>query len=162
MFEKRKEPTQKIQEPPPVEEKPTPTMPTRTHAASVIGPSIKINGDIFGEENLVIEGHVDGYVQVPSHDLTIGSAGNVPANLSAKSVRIDGTVNGNIEAADLVTVSASGRVEGDIKAPRVNLEDGAKFRGSIDMDPGSSPVSAASHSFDAEPSDEVEPQRSTG
>ena len=119
------------------QEKTTPQPKTQT--TSLIGASIKIKGDVYGDANLVIEGSVDGFVQLPSHDLTIGATGTA-ANLSAKSIKIDGTVEGNIEGSDIVTISKSGKVKGDITAPRVTLEEGAQFRGSIDMDPSSSPT----------------------
>lgn len=108
-----------------------------TRSAAMIGPTIKIKGDVTGEENLLIEGTVDGSVELSQHDLTIGQSGQVLANLNAKTVKIDGQVTGDIAGAEKVIVSASGRVQGNIIAPRVTLEDGAKFKGSIDMDPGS-------------------------
>ena len=138
MFEKRKEPaTQNESETPLWQEKTT--LQPKTQTTSLIGASIKIKGEVYGDENLVIEGSVDGFVQLPSHDLTIGATGTA-ANLLAKSIKIDGTVEGNIEGSDIVTVSKTGKVKGDITAPRVRLEEGAQFRGSIDMDPSSSPT----------------------
>ncbi len=112
----------------------------------MIGASIKIKGDIAGDENLVIDGEVEGQVNLDGHDLTIGSSGVVTANLSAKTVHIHGTVNGDIEGSELVVVSKTGRVLGNIVAPRVTLEDGAQFKGSIDMTPksGSFPGNEAS------------------
>jgi len=143
MFDKRKEaPTRDEAEPTPTWQEPPKPEPiaTRTQATSVIGASITVKGDVHGDENLVIEGQVDGVVQLPAHDLTIGSTGKVTANLSAKTIKIEGTVDGNIEGSELVTVSKTGKVKGDITAPRVNLEDGAQFKGSIDMDPGNKPA----------------------
>ena len=102
----------------------------------MIGKTIKVKGTISGNENLIIEGNVDGSVDLPQHDLTIGEAGQVVANLTAKNVKIDGQVTGDIAGTEKVIISQSGRVEGNIVAPRVTLEDGAKFKGSIDMDPG--------------------------
>ena len=144
MFDKRKEATTR-EEPEPAatwQEPPKPEPIARTQATSVIGASITVKGDVHGDENLIIEGHVDGVVQLPANDLTVGSAGSVTANLSAKTIKIEGTVDGNIEGSELVTVSRTGKVKGDITAPRVTLEDGAQFKGSIDMDPGSKPAPA--------------------
>ena len=73
---------------------------------------------------------------MPSHDLTIGTSGQVTADLEAKTVRVDGQVSGDISGGEKVIVSKTGHVLGNIVAPRVTLEDGAKFKGSIDMDPG--------------------------
>ncbi len=103
---------------------------------AVIGPRIKINGDIAGEENLVIEGHVDGSVHLAQYRVDIGQSGTVKANIEAKVVKVDGSVQGDIVASEMATISRTGNVRGNIKAPRMTLEDGAKFKGSIDMDPG--------------------------
>ena len=103
----------------------------------MIGKTIKVKGTISGNENLVIEGTVDGSVDLPQNDLTIGESGQVVANLDAKTVKVDGQVTGDISGSEKVVISKSGRVQGNIVAPRVTLEDGAKFKGSIDMDPGS-------------------------
>lgn len=101
----------------------------------MIGKTITIKGDITGEENLVIEGRVDGTVHLKSNDLTVGQSGRVTANLTANVVRIDGEVNGDIVGVEKVVVTKTGKVQGNIVGPRVTLEDGAKFKGSIDMDP---------------------------
>lgn len=108
----------------------------------MIGASIKIKGDIVGDENLVIEGEVDGQVLLNNHELTIGASGKVTANLKAKTVRIDGTVTGDIDGQELVVVNKTGRVLGNIVAPRVTLEDGAQFKGSIDMSPTQAPAAS--------------------
>ena len=110
----------------------------------MIGQTIKIKGTIEGDENLIIEGQVEGSVDLAQHDLTVGGSGNVKANLIAKTIKIDGKVNGDINGMEKVIVSKSGNVTGNIIAPRVTLEDGAKFKCSIDMDPSDSgPQSAA-------------------
>ena len=118
------------------------TKPTTTsRIMAMIGASIKIKGDITGDENLVIEGQVEGNVDLSDHSLTIGDSGTVNANLHAKTVQIHGTVNGDIDGAELVVVSKSGRVLGNIVAPRVTLEEGAQFKGSIDMSPANATLS---------------------
>ncbi|MCR9259938.1 MAG: polymer-forming cytoskeletal protein [Pseudomonadaceae bacterium] len=106
----------------------------------MIGKTIKVKGTISGNENLVIEGTVDGSVDLPQNDLTVGESGQVVANLDAKTVKVDGQVTGDISGSEKVVISKSGRVQGNIVAPRVTLEDGAKFKGSIDMDPGNDTV----------------------
>jgi len=157
MFDKRKEPLAHDEPETPIQQdvpkKAIPEPITRTQSTSVIGSSITVKGDIQGDENLVIEGHVDGVVQLPANDLTIGVEGSVTANLSAKTIRIDGQIDGNIEGSELVTVSRTGKVKGDITAPRVTLEDGAQFKGSIDMDPGSRPALSAAKSAPKDASD---------
>jgi cytoskeletal protein CcmA (bactofilin family) len=139
MFEKRKgsvplQPT--TGQPGEPDAGPRSTAAFNARITATIGPTIKIKGDVTGDENLVIEGTVDGLVELAGHDLTIGQSGHVMANLVAKTVKIEGRVTGDVTGSEKVILSKSGRVEGNIVAPRVTLEDGAKFKGSIDMDPG--------------------------
>lgn len=110
-----------------------PQSPKRGNA--LIGSTIKIVGEVSGEENLIIEGSVDGAIEFAAHEVTIGPAGRVSANVVAKTIRIDGQVNGDITGHEKVVISRTGKVKGNIVAPRVTLEDGAQFKGSIDMDP---------------------------
>jgi cytoskeletal protein CcmA (bactofilin family) len=121
-----------------VGETPVSIAPESVHSGSraMIGPTIKIKGDISGDENLIIEGMVDGSVDLDGHELSIGNSGHVTANVKATVVRIQGEVRGDIVGREKVVLSRSGNVLGNIVAPRVTLEDGAKFKGSIDMDPG--------------------------
>lgn len=101
----------------------------------MIGKTITIKGDISGEESLLVEGRVDGTIHLKNNDLTVGQSGRVNANVTANVVRIDGEVTGDIIGIEKVVVTKTGRVHGNIVGPRVTLEDGAKFKGSIDMDP---------------------------
>ncbi|MEM7098724.1 MAG: polymer-forming cytoskeletal protein [Pseudomonadota bacterium] len=143
MFEKRKDP------PAPPEPAASPPQSTSTpdtftsRSTAVIGQTIKIKGTIEGDENLIIEGSVEGAVNLPNNDLTVGPSGKVKADLDAKTVKIDGEVTGDISGTEKVIVSKTGLVKGNIVAPRVTLEDGAKFKGSIDMDPSPSSSSSA-------------------
>lgn len=102
---------------------------------AVIGASITIKGDISGEENLVIAGKVTGNVTFANHEVTISSGGCVNADVTANIVKIEGEVKGDLTGNEKVVISKTGKVQGNIVAPRVTLEDGAKFKGSIDMDP---------------------------
>ena len=102
----------------------------------MIGPTVKIKGEIHSEENLLIEGKVQGTITAKSHEVTVGKSGAVKANIAAKIVRIEGAVQGDIQGGEKVIIAASGNVKGNIITPRMSLEDGAKFKGSIDMDPG--------------------------
>ncbi len=99
-----------------------------------IGQSIQIKGELTGNEDLTIEGKVDGKIFLKDHNLTIGANGRITAELQAKSVLVVGEVVGNITADDKVEIAATGSMRGDIVAPRVVLADGARFKGSIDMD----------------------------
>jgi cytoskeletal protein CcmA (bactofilin family) len=102
----------------------------------MIGPTIVIKGTISGDEDLHIEGKVEGTIDLKAHVLSVGSSGRVSADVNAKVVNIDGEVAGDITGNEKVVISKSGNVRGNIVAPRVTLEDGAIFKGSIDMDPG--------------------------
>jgi len=99
-----------------------------------IGQSIHIKGELTGNEDLTIEGKVEGKVFLKDHNLTIGANGKLVAEVQAKTVMVLGEVTGNITADDKVEVAATGTMRGDIQAPRVVLADGAKFKGAIDMD----------------------------
>jgi len=102
----------------------------------MIGPNIKIKGTITGEEDLLIQGKVEGTIDLGQHEVSIGQTAVVNADIHAKAVKIDGEVAGDISGSEKVVISKSGNVRGNIIAPRVTLEDGAIFKGSIDMDPG--------------------------
>lgn len=102
----------------------------------MIGSTIKIKGVITGDEDLVIAGKVDGSVQLSEHNLTIAKSAQIVADVYAKTVTVEGQVKGDIYGNQKVFVANSGRVFGNITAPRVTLEDGANFKGNIDMNPG--------------------------
>ena len=104
-----------------------------------IGQSIQIKGDLTGNEDLTIEGKVDGKISLKDHNLTIGANGRITADIHAKAVVVVGEVVGNITADDKVEVTATGSMKGDITAPHVVLADGARFKGSVDMEGKSAP-----------------------
>lgn len=118
----------------------------------MIGKTISIKGDITGEESLIIEGKVDGTISLKNNDLTVGQSGVVNANITASVVRIDGEVKGDIIGIEKVVISKTGKVRGNIVGPRVTLEDGAKFKGSIDMDPGSNEIGSGANRATSAPS----------
>ena len=98
-----------------------------------IGKSVVIKGELNGSEDLTIEGHVEGNIELRDHVLTIGPNGKIKAELFAKSVVVLGEVIGNVSATEKVDIRESGSVEGDITSPRVAIAEGAHFRGSVDM-----------------------------
>lgn len=102
--------------------------------SAVIGSKITFKGELSGDEDLLIQGIVEGTVSLKGNQLTVGKLGKVKANLSAKNIIVDGNVEGDLIAEDHIAINASSVVKGNIIAERVTLEDGAKFRGSIDMD----------------------------
>jgi len=98
-----------------------------------IGKSVVIKGELNGREDLTIEGHVEGTIQLRDHVLTIGPNGRIKAQVFAKSVIVLGEVTGNVTASDKVDIRDNGSVDGDIISPRVAIAEGAHFRGSVDM-----------------------------
>lgn len=102
--------------------------------AATIGPSITIRGDITGEESLVVDGRVEGTVNLPQYDVTVGADGHIKADVRAKVIEIHGTTEGDLNGAEQVILRRAANVQGNIAAPRVTLEDGCRFKGSIDME----------------------------
>ncbi|HEX6463181.1 MAG TPA: polymer-forming cytoskeletal protein, partial [Vicinamibacterales bacterium] len=98
-----------------------------------IGKSVVIKGELTGSEDLTIEGHVEGKIELRQNVLTIGPNGKIKAAVYAKAVIILGEVTGNVTASEKVDLRDNGSVDGDIAAPRVAIAEGAHFRGSIDM-----------------------------
>jgi cytoskeletal protein CcmA (bactofilin family) len=98
-----------------------------------IGKSVVIKGELNGSEDLTIEGHVEGKIELKDHVLTIGPNGRIKAQVLAKSVIVLGEVNGNVTATEKVDIRDGGSVDGDIISPRVAIAEGAHFRGTVDM-----------------------------
>ncbi len=123
-----------------------PATPGRTPAT--IGPSIEINGDVLvtGNEDVRIEGRVEGTISPSDNILTVGKEGQIKATVSARAIIVEGKVEGDLKGDEQVVVHSSGNVRGNIAAPRVTLEDGCKFKGSIDMDVEPSTARASGHS----------------
>jgi cytoskeletal protein CcmA (bactofilin family) len=109
-------------------------MAPRRDSSAGIGPSISFVGDITGEEDLTILGKVKGKIDLPGHDVTVGESGRVEADVSAKVVSVAGEVHGNIVAAEQILIRKTATMLGNLTAPRVGLEDGCRFRGSVDME----------------------------
>ena len=98
-----------------------------------IGKSITIKGDLSGNEDLVIEGTVEGRVDLPDNQVTIGANGNVRAEVHAKAVIVIGKLTGNVRGSERIEIQATGSVEGDVSAPRLVVAEGAVLNGSIEM-----------------------------
>ena len=101
-----------------------------------IGPSIQIKGELQGDEDLTIDGRVEGKIELRDHNLTIGPNGKIKADLHAKTIVIAGEVSGHAFAAERVEIAPTGRLIGDIHSPRITIADGAHFKGSVDMERG--------------------------
>jgi len=100
--------------------------------AGIIGKGIVIKGELHGEEDLVIEGRVEGSIALKKH-LIVETTGVVMADVQTENITIKGEMNGNMVASDKVEITAEARVIGDIKAPRVVIDDGARYRGNVEM-----------------------------
>ncbi len=100
---------------------------------ATIGSSILVKGDLSGEEHLLIQGRVEGQISLDGNDLTVGSRGRVKADVHAKVISVEGEVRGNLFGEEKIVIRKTGNVKGNLVAPRVSLEDGAAFKGSIDM-----------------------------
>jgi cytoskeletal protein CcmA (bactofilin family) len=132
---------------PPVTEQPamSPAVPAVGQSSAVsstkvamIGKGVGIAGDVKADTSLKVEGRIEGRSVQCTDEVEIAESGQVIANIMAKVVKISGMVSGDIGGSEKVLITRTGRVQGNIVAPRVQLEDGALFRGSIDMNPAQS------------------------
>jgi len=122
----------------PAPSKPAPASNSNSNSNSgqttTIGASIKLNGELNGDEDLLIQGQVEGNIYLKQHNLTIGEQGVIKANAFARTITVRGTLTGDLNGVEKVTITSTGKVRGNIVSPKVILEEGATFKGSIDMD----------------------------
>jgi len=119
---------------PPSTTRGTPPPPPASATPCVIGAKTRLKGEITGEEDVVVEGFVEGTIRI-SRDLRVARGGTVKATVSAQSVLVAGELIGDCQAAKRVEIEATGRLSGNIRAPRVVIVEGATFRGNSDMSP---------------------------
>jgi|SRR6266404_6356554 cytoskeletal protein CcmA (bactofilin family) len=100
---------------------------------ATIGKSLVIKGEVTGSESLYIDGRVEGAINLPGNRVTVGRNGQVQANINAKEVVVLGKVKGNVTASDRVDIRNEGSLGGDVVCQRISIEDGAWFKGSIDI-----------------------------
>jgi cytoskeletal protein CcmA (bactofilin family) len=100
---------------------------------ATIGKGLFIKGEITGSESLFIDGKVEGSINIPGNRVTVGRNGQVAANISAREIVVLGKVRGNVAATDRVDIRAEGSLSGDVAAARISIEDGAFFKGGIDI-----------------------------
>jgi cytoskeletal protein CcmA (bactofilin family) len=130
----------------------------RSAATAHIGKSVIIKGQLSGSEDLYLDGEVEGTVDLPGHTLTVGPSARVRANISARVVSIQGTVTGNVRGSDKVELKNSAVLTGDIATKRIAIDDGAFFKGGVDIqkdttpDPRQATTPAASSSSGTTPS----------
>ncbi len=136
-----------VAEPVASNERKAPAAPARAQGSGSemanIGKSVTVKGDLTGNEDLTIEGTVEGRIDLPNNQLTIGAEGTVKAEVKAKSVVVIGHVNGNVTATEKAEVQQSGIVEGDLSAPRLIVAEGARLNGTVTMGDNASKPSAA-------------------
>lgn len=101
---------------------------------SVLGPTVHFKGELSADEDLMIQGRVEGSIRHNASHLTVGAKGKVKANVHANHIVVQGEVIGDLYGTEAVIIEASARVRGNVFAPRVALHEGAKFKGSIDME----------------------------
>jgi cytoskeletal protein CcmA (bactofilin family) len=116
-----------------------------------IGPTHYINGEVNGEEDLVVKGYIKGRVDLKNHSLIIEKGGRVDGDIVVNELILRGAVNGNIYAAGKVYVAPEAHVRGDIAAARISISEGAIFKGSIKMEDGLEKVSAPKEKFETPP-----------
>lgn len=102
----------------------------------MIGKNVTIKGQIFSQEDLTIDGEMEGSVELKEHRLTVGPNGRVQAGIKAREIVVLGAINGNVEASDKIDIRKEARLVGDIRTSRIVIEDGAYFKGSIDITRG--------------------------
>ena len=100
---------------------------------ATIGKSLVVKGEVSGSESLFIDGKVEGAINLPGNRVTVGRNGQVAANIMAREVVVLGKVRGNISASDRVDIRSEGSLTGDVAAARISIEDGAYFKGGIDI-----------------------------
>jgi cytoskeletal protein CcmA (bactofilin family) len=111
----------------------SPAQPAKDRA--LIGPTIEIKGDLTGGEDLFVEGRIEGKIDLRQHSITIGTSGRVKADIYGHTIVVQGEVDGNIFGEEQIVLHQSSTVRGNLLAPRITLEDGSHFKGSIDMTP---------------------------
>ncbi len=102
---------------------------------AIIGRSISIKGEVSGEEDLLIQGRVEGKIDFKKNNVTVGKNGHIRADICGKLIIIEGEVQGDLFGDEEIVVRESAVIRGNMSTPRFSLEDGAKFKGSIDMNP---------------------------
>jgi cytoskeletal protein CcmA (bactofilin family) len=99
-----------------------------------LGPSLFLKGELSGEEDVVIEGQYKGKIDLANHNILVGRGAKVKADIRAKNITINGTVEGNIDASGKIFISKEGQMKGDLKAPKISIMEGAKFIGGVKIE----------------------------
>lgn len=113
--------------------------PSSRGGSAALGKNVTVKGQIFAREDLTIDGEVEGTVECHEHRLTIGPNARVQAGLKAREIIIQGSIQGNVDASDKIDIKKEAKLVGDIKTSRIVIEDGAYFKGSIDISKAAAP-----------------------
>ena len=132
--------------------------PRNTPGQATIGKAVRIEGKIHSKEDLFVDGDLEGTVEAPDHKLTIGPNGTVHAAVKAREVVVLGTIQGNVEATEKIEIKKDARLVGDIRTARIIIEDGAYFKGSIDIVKGEPAKSSGKPQAAAAPPPAAHPQ----
>jgi cytoskeletal protein CcmA (bactofilin family) len=124
---------QKEKERIPLSTTPLKTADYEANRGASIGKSVTIKGQIFSREDLIVDGEIEGAIELNDHRLTVGPNGKVRAGIKAREIVVLGTIDGNVEALDKIDIRKDAKLVGDIKTARIIIEDGAYFKGSIDI-----------------------------
>ena len=103
------------------------------HGSATIGKAVKVVGQIYSKEDLIVDGELEGTVEALEHKLTIGPNGTVHADVKAREIAVLGTLQGDVEATDKIEIRKDAKLVGNIKTARILIEDGAYFKGGIDI-----------------------------
>lgn len=137
------EPSRPIPPPPAFEPSSRPAAAASVGEQATIGKSLFVKGEITGSESLFIDGKVEGSISLPGNRVTVGRNGQVSATITAREIVVLGKVRGNVAASDRVDIRAEGSLTGDVSAARISIEDGAFFKGGIDIrKPDAKPATA--------------------
>ena len=133
-------------------------IPTSRGGSAALGKNVTVKGQIFAREDLTIDGEVEGTVECQEHRLTIGPNARVQAGLKAREIIIQGSIQGNVDATDKIDIKKEAKLVGDIKTSRIVIEDGAYFKGSIDISKATSAAAKPPQQTPAQPAVASAPQ----
>src|SRR5579863_5368713 len=134
-----------------VPNRPTESFDTTRAGNAVLGKSVVVKGQILSREDLTIDGEVEGTIEMQEHRLTIGQNGKVVASVKAREVVVLGTLHGNVETSDRIDIRKDAKLVGDLKTARIVIEDGAYFKGNIDILRADAPRQAAQPAQKSQP-----------
>jgi len=113
-----------------------------------LGPSLFLKGELSGEEDVVIEGQYKGKIDLENHNILVGSGAKVKGDIRVKNITINGAVEGNIDASGKIFIAEEGQMKGDLKAPRISIMEGARFKGSVRIEKEFEEISATEEDID--------------